>query len=107
MLRGPEPERPGADFFEDFDKGRNAGIVGGGGFIYRGRRTGMNARHGGFGRFGDQGVGVFAEKIGIRVRDSGELPAGHGMAAEEERTLFARKKFGGGLGDADLGAAGI
>src|SRR5882762_2112356 len=107
MLRGAEPERTGADFFEDFYKGRNAGIVSGAGFTHRGRRTGLNTRYYGFGRIGDQGIRVVAEKIGIRVRDSGEFPAGHGMAAEEERALSARKKLGGGLGDADLGAAGV
>src|SRR5260370_38641530 len=41
------------------------------------------------------------------MRDAGEFPAGHGMAAEEERTFFAGKKFGGGLEDADFGAAGV
>ena len=41
------------------------------------------------------------------MRDSREFPAGHGMAAEEKRVLFARKEFGGGLGDADFGATGV
>src|SRR5437868_671315 len=114
MLRGPKPERAGADFLKDFDKGRNAGIVSGTGLIHRGRRTGLLTRQGyvptrhyGFTRFGHQRVSVLAEKIGVGVGDSGEFPAGHGMAAEEERALFARKKLGGGLGDANFGAAGV
>src|SRR2546430_13745640 len=42
-------------------------------------------------------------RSGVGMRDSREFPAGHGMAAEEKRVLFARKEFGGGLGDADFG----
>jgi len=39
----------------------------------------------------DQGVGVFAEKFGGGVRDSGEFLAGHGMAAKEERAISPGK----------------
>src|SRR2546425_6477572 len=105
MLLGAEPERAGADFLENFDEGGNAGS--GGEFIRSGRRAGLKTRHYRLGRFGDQGVGIFAEQSGVRVRDSGEFPAGHGMAAEEERTFFAGEKFVGGLGDAHFGAAGV
>src|SRR5216684_5514995 len=88
VLRCAEPERPGADFFEDFDKRRDAQL-----FLQ--------------GRCADQRVSIFPEEIGISVRDSREFPSGHGMPAEEERPLFARKKFGRCLRDAHFGAAGV
>ena len=59
------------------------------------------------GRGTDERLGVAAEEIGVAVRDAGELPAGHGMTAQEAGPVFARKKRSGGLSDADLGAAGV
>src|SRR6266481_8659208 len=107
MLLGAEPERAGADFFEDFDEGTDTWIADWISFFGDGKRMALNTRHYGFERFGDQGVGVFAEKFGSGVRDTGEFPAGHGMAAKEERAIFAGEKFVGGLGDANFGAAGV
>src|SRR6266481_4062415 len=91
MLRGAKPQRARADFLQDFDEGGNAGIVRVAGFISRRRSTGLNTRHHGFGRFCDQGVSMFAEEIGVGMRDSRQFPAGHGMAAEEERTFSSGK----------------
>jgi len=49
---------------------------------------------------------VFSRKICIGVCDSGEFPAGHGWPPRKNGP-FLRKKFGGGLGDADFGAARV
>src|SRR5260370_15359274 len=88
VLRCAEPERPGADLFQDLDQRRDARI-----FLQ--------------GRCADKRGGMFPEELCISVRDSREFPSGHGMPAEEERPLFARKKFGRCLRDAHFGAAGV
>src|SRR5713226_2753898 len=88
VLRGAEPERARADFFENFHEGGDAGVL----LSKRGT---------------DERVGVAAEEISVGVRDAGEFPAGHGVTAQEAGPVFARKKRSGGLGDADLGAAGV
>src|SRR6266850_1863053 len=88
VLLSSEPQRAGPDFFEDFSEGGHARVVlvGGG---------------------ADKGVGVGAEEVSIGMGDAGEFPAGHGMAAEEERSIGCGIKFRGGFDDADFGAAGI
>lgn len=65
VLLGAEPQRMGADFFEEFEKGRDARVV-----IAR--------------RSADEGVGGVAEKVGVGIGDAGLFAAGHGMAGEEE-----------------------
>jgi len=47
------------------------------------------------------------KKIGVGMSDAGEFPAGHGMAAEEERSIGCGIKFCGGFDDANFGAASI
>src|SRR5882724_1913412 len=88
MLLRAEPERTRADFFENFHEGGDARIV-----FSRGRA--------------DESVGVATKKIGVGMGVAGEFPAGHGMAAEEERSIGCGIKFRGGFDDADFGAAGI
>jgi len=87
VLRCAEPERPGADLFEDLDQGRDARI-----FLQ--------------GRCADQRVSIFPEEVGISVRDSREFPSGHGCR-RERAAPFCRKKFGRCVRDAHFGATGV
>src|SRR5260370_23349967 len=96
MMRSAEPEWPRSDLLQNLDKRGNAGIVRGPSFFYRGSPR-LQSRHHGFGRFGNQRVGVLSEKIGIGVGEAGQVPARHGRAAEGQRALFTWEKFGGRL----------
>jgi hypothetical protein len=106
VLLGTEPEGAGADFLEEFEEGGDArvgvlpGLLG---------RDGIKSGRGKPRPYGgrDEGVGGVAEEVGGGVGDAGELAACHGVAAEEERAAFGGEKFGGGLGDAKFGAAGV
>src|SRR2546429_212827 len=69
VLRCAEPERAGADFFENFDEGADSWIAGRISFFGDGKRSGLKSRHYRFGRFGDQSVRVFAEKICVRSEE--------------------------------------
>src|SRR6266404_6115708 len=97
VLLRAEPERAGAHFFEELEEGGDARVT----LRWRWARL---ARLGGV---GDQRVGRVAEEIGVGLRDAGDFAAGHGMSTEEERGGGRGKIFGGGLRDAELGAAGV
>src|SRR6266404_9777050 len=97
VLLRAEPEGARADFFEELEEGGDARVA-------IGRRCCWLA---GVGRIGDQRVRGVAEEVGIGLRDAGHFPAGHRMSTEEERGGGRRKIFGGGLRDAELGAAGV
>ncbi len=97
VLLRAEPERAGADFFEELEEGVNAGIA-------LRWRCGRLTRVGGV---GDQRVGRVAKEVGVGLRDAGDFAASHGVTAEEERGGGRGKIFGGGLRDAQLGAAGV
>src|SRR5205809_548523 len=65
MLRRTEPERPRANFLQDFRESGHARI-----FLRR--------------RRANECVSVAAEEVGVSVGDAGEFAAGHGMAAQKE-----------------------
>src|SRR6266403_1273109 len=88
MLLCAEPERARADFFQNFHESGDAPV------LFSRRRA-------------DESVGIATKKIGVGMGDAGEFPAGHGMAAKEERSVSCGIKFCGGFDDADFGAAGI
>src|SRR5258705_6704569 len=95
VLLGAEPERAGADFFEELEERGDAGVaLGGRGISWDGR-------------VGDERVGRVAEEVGVGLRDAGGFASGHGGTAEEERGCRRGKIFGGGLRDAQLWAAGV
>ncbi len=95
VLLGAEPQRAGADVFEELEKGVDARVA----FRRRGIRR--------YRRVGDQRVGGVTEEVGVGLGHAGEFAAGHGVATQEERGGGGRKIFGGGLQDADLGAASV
>src|SRR5438445_266443 len=95
VLLGAEPERAGADFFEELEESGDARVaLGGRGISWDGR-------------VGDERVGRVAEEVGVGLRDAGGFASGHGVTAEEERGCRRGKIFGGGLREAKLGAAGV
>src|SRR5258707_6645910 len=97
VLLRAEPERAGADFFEELEEGGDARVA------WRGR-CGCVALLGGV---RDERVGRVAEEVSVGLGEAGDFATGHGVAAEEERGGGRGKIFGGGLRDAQLGAAGV
>src|SRR6266481_2436592 len=97
VLLRAEPERAGAHFFEELEEGGDARVT----LRWRWARL---ARLGGV---GDERVGRVAKEVGVGLGDAGDFAASHRVTAEEERGGGRRKIFGGGLRDAQLGAAGV
>src|SRR5258705_13713756 len=94
VLLGAEPERAGADFFEELEESGDARVaLGGRGISWDGR-------------VGDERVGGVAEEVGVGLRDAGGFAAGQGGTAEGEGRWRRGKNFRGGLGEASLGGAG-
>src|SRR5260370_22021233 len=71
MLLRAEPERAGANFFEELEEGGDAGIA-------------LRLRCGGLARLRgvcDQRVGRVAEEVSVGLGEAGDFAAGHAMAA--------------------------
>src|SRR6266481_6365043 len=97
VLLRAEPDRPGANFFEELEEGGDARVA------WRGR-CGCVALLGGV---RDERVGCVAKEVGVGLCDAGDFAASHRVTAEEERGGGRGKIFGGGLRDAEFGAAGV
>src|SRR5258705_7978438 len=95
VLLGAEPERAGADFFEELEESGDARVaLGGRGISWDGG-------------VGDERVGRVAEEVGVGLRDAGGFASGHGGTAREERGCRRGKNFGGGLRDGKVCGARV
>lgn len=88
VLLCPDPQGTRANFFENFDEGVDSRVMN---FI--------GVAH--------KGVGGVLEEVGVSASEADGFSACHGMSGKKNGTNFFDKKFGSGLMDALLGAAGI
>src|SRR5258705_12071043 len=94
VLLGAEPERAGADFFEELEESGDARVALGG--------RGISWDGGG----GDERVGRVAEEVGVGLRDAGGFASGRGGGGGEGRGCRRGGILRGGWRSGRRGGAG-